>query len=138
MAIYRGQPGPFDFGVQRVQIPQKLLSDWAGDHAFIRRLYIALRKPTFYGDVSIYSGEVVKKFKEIQEGDSLPGGHPGRNEYCAVGISISGTNQVGESHAPGTATVYLPSKTNGPVILPVPHVSRPPFVGYEEYRKDWY
>ena len=81
---------------------------------------------------------MVKKFKEIQEGDSLSGGHPGRNEYCAVGISISGTNQVGESHAPGTATVYLPSKTNGPVILPVPHVSRPPFVGYEEYRKDWY
>ena len=138
MAIYRGQPGPFDFGVQRVQIPQKLLTDWAGDHGFIRRLYIALRRPTFYGDVSIYSGEVVKKFKEMQEGDFLPGGHPGKIEYCAVGICLSGTNQVGESHAPGTATVYLPSKNSGPVILPVPHLSRPPFVGYEEYRKDWY
>ena len=63
---------------------------------------------------------------------------PGEVEYNAVGISIEGTNQVGESQAPGTATVYLPSRETGPVKLPVPHVARPPFVSYNTYRKDWY
>ena len=38
------------------------------------------------------------------------GAVPGEVEYNAVGISIEGTNQVGESQAPGTATVYLPSR----------------------------
>ena len=138
LAIYRGLPGPFDFGVQRAQIPQRLLSDWMGDNGFLRRLYIAFRKPVFYGDVTIYSGEVVKKFKEVQEGEDAPGAVPGKAQYYAVGISINGTSQVGESQAPGTATVYLPSREDGPVKLPVPHLARPPFVSYETYRKDWY
>ena len=38
----------------------------------------------------------------------------------------------------GTATVYLPSREGGPVQLPVPHPSNPPFVDYETFRKDWY
>ena len=138
LAIYRGLPGPFDFGVQRVQIPAQLLTNWMGDEGFIRRLYIALRKPVFYGDVTIYKGTVAKKFKETQSGEADERAVPGEVEYNAVGISIEGTNQVGESQAPGTATVYLPSRETGPVKLPIPHVARPPFVSYNTYRKDWY
>jgi len=55
-----------------------------------------------------------------------------------VGISIDGTNQVGEAQAPGTATVYLPSRESGPVKLPIPHPAKPPFVNYNTYHKDWY
>ena len=138
LAIYRGQPGPFDFGVQRVQIPQQLLSNWMGDDGFIRRLYVAMRRPVFYGDITIYTGEVVKKYVEIQKGDNEPGGAPGEAEYHAVGIRIDGTNQVGESQAPGTATVYLPSRDSGHIKLPIPHPARPPFVNYDTYRRDWY
>lgn len=138
LAIYRGLPGPFDFGVQRVQIPQKLLSDWMGDDGFIRRLYVAMRKPVFYGDITVYTGEVMTKYKEVQEGLEEPGGVPGQKEYHAIGIRIDGVNQVGENQAPGSATVYLPSREAGPVELPIPHRANTPFVPYETYRKDWY
>ena len=138
LAAYRGQPGPFDFGVQRVQIPQQLLTNWIGDEGFIRRMYIALRRPVYYGDTTYYSGEVVKKYKEMQTGEEGPGAVPGEAEYCAVGIRIDGVNQVGEAQAPGTATVYLPSRESGPVRLPLPHLARPPYVNYDTYRRDWY
>ena len=69
LAVFRGQPGPFDFGVQRSQIPQRLFTDWMGDDGFIRRLQMAFRKPVYYSDTTVYRGEVVKKFKEVQEGE---------------------------------------------------------------------
>ena len=37
MAAFRALPGPFDGGVQRTQIPHRLLSDWMGDEGFVRR-----------------------------------------------------------------------------------------------------
>ena len=138
MAAYRAQPAPFDGGVQRVQIPNRLLSNWMGDEGFIRRQYTAIRKPVYYGDTTYYVGEVVKKFKEIQEGAEEKGGVPGKREYSAVGIRIEGRNQVGEVSTPGTATVYLPSRESGPVVLPIPHRAKPPFVNYETYYKEWY
>ncbi len=138
LAPYRGLPGPFDSGVQRVQIPQKLLRDWMGDDGFIRRMYTGMRRPVFYADACFYHGEVVKKFTETQTGDDAPGGAPGQAGYHAVGIRISGTNQVGEAQLVGTATVYLPSREGGPVQLPVPHQGRPPFVPYNTFYKDWY
>ena len=138
MAAYRAQPAPFDGGVQRVQIPQQLLNNWMGDNGFIRRMQTAIRKPVYYGDTTYYTGEVVKKFKEVQKGEDATGGAPGEHEYHAVGIRIQGTNQVGETSTPGTATVYLPSRDGGPVVLPVPHKARPDFVPYETYYRDWY
>ena len=138
MAAYRAQPAPFDGGVQRVQIPNRLLSDWMGDEGFVRRQYTAIRKPVYYGDTTYYTGEVVKKFKEVQEGADEPGGAPGKREYYAVGINIEGRNQVGEVSTPGTATVYLPSREAGPVVLPIPHSAQPPFVNYQTYYKEWY
>ena len=138
MAAFRALPGPFDGGVQRTQIPHRLLSDWMGDDGFLRRFYMAIRKPVYYSDITSYTGEVVKKFKEIQEGDDKPGGAPGKNQYYAVGIRIAGTNQAGEIQSPGTATVYLPSREGGPVELPIPHPASPPFVPYQTYYKEWY
>tara|TARA_Y100000758_G_C15824135_1_gene339434 strand:- start:315 stop:608 length:294 start_codon:yes stop_codon:yes gene_type:complete len=97
-----------------------------------------MRKPVFYGDITVYTGEVMTKYKEVQEGLEEPGGVPGQKEYHAIGIRIDGVNQVGENQAPGSATVYLPSREAGPVELPIPHRANTPFVPYETYRKDWY
>jgi acyl dehydratase len=137
-AAYRGLPGPFDGGGQRAQIFQRLLTDWMGDDGFIRREQVAMRKPVFYGDTIYVTGTVEKKYKEVQEGDDKPGGVPGKAEYHAVGIRLQGVNQVGETATPGTACVYLPSRENGPIPLPVPHPARPPFVPYETFYRDWF
>ena len=138
LAAYRGQPGPFDFGVQRSQIPQQLLTNWMGDEGFIRRLQVAFRKPVYYADITTYTGTVEKKFKEVQQGENKPGAVGGKHEYHAVGIRLTGNNQVGESQVIGTASVYLPSREGDPVALPVPHVSHPPFVPYEDFYRDWF
>ena len=138
LAVFRGQPGPFDFGVQRAQIPQKMFTDWMGDDGFIRRLQMAFRKPVYYSDITVYRGEVVKKFKEVQEGEKGEGATPGKKQYHAVGIKYQGLNQVGEAQVIGTGTVYLPSREAGPVDLPIPHPARPPFVSYETFYRDWY
>ena len=137
-APYRGQPLPFDGGQHRSQLPHRLISDWMGDDGFIRRYQCALRKPVYYGDTTSYTGEVVKKFKEVQEGDSEPGGQAGKAEYHAVGIKLEGKNQVGETQMQGTIAVYLPSREGGPVQLPIPHQGNPPYVPYETFYRDWY
>ena len=138
LAAYRGQPGAFDFGPQRYEVAQQLLTNWMGDDGFIRRGYVSVRKPVYYGDASFYNGEVVKKFRETQRGEQDPGAVPGEVEYCAVGIRIEGVKQTGEIHALGTATAYLPSRESGSVELPVPHAARPPYVPYDTFRKEWY
>ena len=109
LAIYRGQPAPFDFGVQRVQIPQRLLTDWMGDEGFIRRMYIAMRRPVYYGDFTIYTGEVMKKYREVQTGADEPGGTPGQHEYHAIGHSHRrhqpGRRAAGARFGDGVSTI---------------------------------
>ena len=136
LSPYRTQPLPFDFGLQRCQFPQQLLTNWMGDDGFIRRQQASLRRPVFYSDVTTYTGEVVKKYKVTEKGED--GGVQGEHEYHAVGIRISGNNQVDEEQAPGTATVYLPSREGGPVRLPIPHLAKPPYVPFETFRRDWF
>ena len=115
-----------------------MLTDWMGDDGFIRRYQTALRKPLYYGDTTIYTGEVVRKFKEVQEGNAEPGGQPGKAEYNVVGIKLQGSNQLEEIQMQGTAAIYLPSRETGPVKLPVPHPGNPPYVPYETFYRDWY
>ena len=106
----RGLPGPFDVGMARVDKNAHLLSNWMGDDGFIRRLKSSIRKPHYYGDTLWLSGEVIDKYKDNVE----------NVEYAAVDILINGINQVGENSLPGKATVYLPSRELGEVVLPVP------------------
>ena len=137
-APFRGQPLPFDSGVRRTQAANRLFTDWMGDDGFIRRYQTALRKPLYYGDTTIYTAEVVKKFKELQEGEDAPGGIPGKAQYHVIGMNLQGSNQLGEIQMQGTAALYLPSRENGPVKLPVPHKSSPPYVPYETFYRDWF
>jgi acyl dehydratase len=115
----RGLPAPFDVGCMRAVMSSHLLSNWMGDDGFIRRVNIQFRKPNFWGDVTWLNAEVVRKYRD----------KVGDEEYGAVDIRITGTNQLGEVSTPGITTVYLPSHDT-PVKIPVPHEDK-----YEEYEK---
>jgi len=115
-----------------------LLTNWMGDHGFIRKLQVAVRRPMYYGDLGVYSAEVVKKFQDVQTGEDGPGAVPGERTYHAVGIKLEGRNQVDEIHLQGSAVVYLPSREGGMVHLPVPHLAMPPAVPYETFYRGWF
>ncbi|MGH3696126.1 MAG: FAS1-like dehydratase domain-containing protein [Pseudonocardiaceae bacterium] len=134
LAAYRCEPLPFDFGIQRAQIPIRLLTDWAGDGAFVHRMYTSMRRPVFYGDAVFFRGKVLRKYIAEKADDA------GRSaSYAAVAIEIVGTNQRDEVHCLGYATVVLPSRELGEPLLPVPHAERPDYVLFDVHRKaDWY
>lgn len=138
LAPYRGEPLPFDFGIQRAQVPQRLLMNWMGDTGFIRKMYTCFRLPVFYGDSSWFKGTVVKKYRVIETGDD--GNASAKSaEYNAVTIAIEGTNQLGDRHCEGLATLYLPSRARGLPSLPIPHAARPPYVALAQHRSlDWF
>ncbi|MBA7667385.1 hypothetical protein ES703_75473 [subsurface metagenome] len=101
----RGMPLPFDFGVARGAMAYHILTDWMGDDGFVRRLKTEITGPFFYSDTLWMTGEVVKKEKTA--------------EGTAVDIEIKMTNQLGELITLGSATVLLPSRSEGPVRLPI-------------------
>jgi hypothetical protein len=139
LSPFRGAPLPFDFGVQRAQIPQRLLSNWMGDPGFIRKMYMSFRLPLFYGDSAWFRGTVLKKHVLTEEGLTHKDSPPRAVAYHAVTIRIEGTNQRGEIQSSGFGTVYLPSREDGPPELPVPHEQRPAFVPFKTHTSvDWY
>jgi len=107
---HRGLPGPFDLGVQRMTMSTHLISNWMGDDGFIRRISSQVRKPNFYGDTQWFSINIIKKYKD----------KVGEIEYRAVDVIINVVNQVGENTLPTSATIYLPSRELGEVVLPIP------------------
>lgn len=129
LAPYRGQPLPFDYGIQRAQQPLRLLTDWAGDTAFVRRMYTSMRRPLFYSDASVTAGTVMRTYVASASDDA---GH--RAQYGAVVVEITGRNQIGQVHCLGHATMYLPSRKFGPPELPVPHPARPAYVPFDQHR----
>lgn len=133
LAPYRGEPLPFDFGIQRAQIPLRLLTNWAGDAAFVRKMYTCFRRPVFYGDATSYTGTVAKKAVVREESAGVGA------TYAAVTTTIEGRNQVGEVHCHGFATLYLPSREHGFPRLPVTHDPSPPYVPLHLHRSlDWH
>ena len=138
MAAESREAVPSDWGGQRSRMPQALLSNCMGDNGFIRRLQMALRRPMYYGDLGVYNGEVVKKFKEVQKGESGTGAVQGERTYYAVGIKYEGRNQEDQVFVQGTSTVYLPSREGGMVETPIPHMANPPTIPYEIFYRDWY
>jgi hypothetical protein len=142
---YRGLPGPFDYGAQRVCIGTRLLTDWMGDDGFLRKHYLDLRKFKYYGDVTRFSGTVIEKYKVTEKGEPGVGGIPGEADYGAVDLKITAINQIGEKTVNSKATVYLPSRELGPVKLPIPHSAIPPgayseatsdYIPFPRYHKD--
>lgn len=99
-----GLPLYYDYGGERIAWMAHLITNWMGDDGFLRKLDGQFRRFNYYGDTTWVKGKVTKKYNE--------------DTAHFVDIEISCVNQRGETHAPGHATVILPSRVHGPVVLP--------------------
>lgn len=86
----------YDYGVDRVCWIGHLITNWMGDDGALRKLYVEVRRPNLFGDVTWCKGKVVKKYE--QDGHYL------------VDLDVWAENHRGEITAPGKATVELLSK----------------------------
>ena len=101
-----GLPSSYDYGQMRTSWLIHLITNWMGDDAWLWKLSCQSRAFNFMGDTTICKGRVIDKRKD--------------GEHYLVDIEMASTNQRGENTAPGTATVILPSRVGGPVVLPAP------------------
>lgn len=92
-----GVPGAYDIAVQRTAWLASLVTNWAGDDGWLKKIWDEFRFFNVEGDTSWLTGEVTRKWIE-------------RNEYM-LAIDVTCTNQRGEVSAPGGAIVVLPSRT---------------------------
>lgn len=99
-----GLPIAYDYGEMRINWLAHLVANWIGDDGWLWKMHAELRKFNFMGDWHKMEGEVVDKRRE---------GH-----HCIVDLAIKGTSQRGWITCPGSATVILPSREHGPVMLP--------------------
>ncbi|TCR62552.1 MaoC family dehydratase N-terminal domain-containing protein [Bosea sp. BK604] len=91
-----GMPGAYDQGWQRINWAGHLMTNWAGDMGFVRRVGGRVTKPNLVGDLTKLTGKVTGK--QIVDGEAL------------VDVEWWGTNQRGEKNCSGTAQVRLPSR----------------------------
>jgi acyl dehydratase len=89
-----GQPAAYDYGAMRTDWLVQLLTNWMGDHGWLWRLAVSVRRFNYMGDTQWLTG-TVKSLKE----------RPGAG---AVEIELTSTNQRGEVTTSGKATVLLP------------------------------
>lgn len=91
-----GVPATYDYGPQRTAWLCSLVTNWMGDHAFLKRHRSEMRRFNIVGDTTWCKGKVSRKY--IRDG------------YPLVDLEIWAENQRGEITAPGLATVVLPAK----------------------------
>lgn len=91
-----GLPDGYDFGCQRISWMGHLLTDWAGDAAFLQDLSVQVRRPNLLGDVTWITGSVTGKRVE--------------DEGAVVDCEVVATNQRDQVTATGTATLRLPRR----------------------------
>lgn len=103
-----GNPRAYDYGVLRECWMHHLLTDWMGDDAWVMRQHDEIRKFNYLGDVQHLSGEVTGK---RTDGDRY-----------LVDVEIRSVNQRDETTVRGEATIALPSREHGPVVLPTPPI----------------
>ncbi|MFC2052364.1 MaoC family dehydratase N-terminal domain-containing protein [Chloroflexota bacterium] len=97
----------YDYGPQRISWLCNLFTNWIGDDGFLWKMHGDLRTFNLIGDVTIFDGEVTKKYTDSGK--------------CCLDIVAKAENQRGEiSIAPHTSTVILPSRERGPVVYPDP------------------
>lgn len=103
-----GLPTSYDYGQMRTSWLIHLVTNWMGDDAWLWKLSCQSRSFNFMGDTTICTGTVTDK--RIDDG------------HHVVDLVLASTSQRGDDTAPGTATVILPSRDAGPVVLPVPEI----------------
>lgn len=100
-----GMGGAYDIGPQRISWAQHMLNNWIGDHGFLHKLNVSVRRPNLVGDTIWWHGTVQAK----------------REAGAArlVDLTVEAINQRDVKSAFGTAVVALPSREAGPVPLPL-------------------
>ena len=102
-----GNPMAYDYGVLRQAWLWHLVSDWAGDDAFIERMEDSVRKFNYMGDTQFLNGRVVGKREEA-------------GRFLAE-LELRMASQRDVETAYGSALVSLPSREAGlPPLPPVP------------------
>jgi acyl dehydratase len=91
-----GMPGAYDQGWQRMNWGAHLITNYMGDHGFVRQFSGRVLMPNLVGDLTRLNGKVVGKSKE--------------NGEAVVDIEWWGTNQYDKRNCEGTARVRLPSR----------------------------
>lgn len=92
-----GMPGPYDQGWMRINWMGHLLTNWAGDDAFVRELAVRLTLPNLIGDLTWCRGTV--SGKTVEDGVHL------------VQVDCWGESQRGERNTIATASVRLPTRS---------------------------
>jgi acyl dehydratase len=99
-----GLPTSYDYGQMRTSWLIHLVTNWMGDEAWLWKLSCESRAFNFMGDTTICTGKVMAKSTE--------------GLHHVVELQLTSTNQRGEDTCPGVASVILPSRTAGSVVLP--------------------
>jgi len=91
-----GTPGAYDYGPERCSWLTHHLTDWMGDHGFLRKASCKIRRHNPEGDLLVIRGTV--KDKRIENGRHL------------IEISQEARQQDNELSVIGTGLVELPSR----------------------------
>ena len=106
-----GVPAAYDYGAQRVGWSCNFVTNWMGDDAWLKRMWVQIRKFNILGDLQTFKGEVIEK--RIEDGE-----HQVVCDFWAL-------NQLNEITTPGQAIILLPSREGGMPQLPTG--SQPPY-----------
>ncbi len=99
-----GNPRAYDYGAMRTAWIIHYCTNWMGDDGYLWRESDATLKFNYHGDVQWIKSKVTGKRQEEQ-----------RN---IVDLEMWCENQRGEKTVAGNASVLLPSRTQGPVVIP--------------------
>ena len=99
-----GNPAAYDFGRMRSAFLTQIITNWMGDNAWLWKMKSEYRRFNFVGDMTWVKGKVAAK--SIEDG------------RCVVDLEVWCENQRGETSAPGSARVILPSRAGGQARLP--------------------
>jgi hypothetical protein len=102
-----GNPLAYDYGAMREAWLAQFIYNWMGDQGWLWRFSCELRLFNYIGDTTWIHGSVTRKFE-------LDGPRFG------VDVELHGVNQRDATSTLGRATVLLPSRAAGRVVLPQP------------------
>ncbi len=94
--ILMGSPLPLDLGFQRVAWLSHPLTNWMGDHGFLKNLKVRLKGFVRFGDTNWCRGRVIRTRHEAGQ--------------AHIELAVWAENQRGETTAHGNAVVVLPMR----------------------------
>jgi acyl dehydratase len=110
LAIATGNIAAYDYGPQREAWLCQVVTDWMGDHGFVRALHVELRKFNYLGDLTEYHGVVESKRTE---------GH-----LNLAHVRLWGTDHRDRTICQGWADVALPTRTEPVALLAGPSATK--------------